>query len=108
MYFLHYFQLSGCLAVVVGRSAIVGSPMAELLKLSNCTVTVCHSRTRDLAAAVGSADVVVVAARKAGLVRGEWIKEGAVVVDCGINQVEDKTKKSGERTVEIQYKKENC
>ena len=89
------FQLEGCTAVVIGRSSIVGSPMSQLLKWSHATVTVCHSRTKDLGCVVSSADVVVAAAGSAGLVKGEWIKEGAVVIDCGINSISDASKKSG-------------
>jgi methylenetetrahydrofolate dehydrogenase (NADP+) / methenyltetrahydrofolate cyclohydrolase len=83
--------LAGADAVVVGRSTIVGKPMAHLLLRRHATVTICHSRTRDLAAVVGRADVLVVAAGKPGLVRGEWVKPGAAVVDVGINRRDDGT-----------------
>jgi len=83
-------ELKGAHAVVVGRSAIVGKPQALLLLERHCTVTICHSRTKDLAAEVGRADVVVAAVGKAELVKGSWIKEGAVVIDVGINRVNDK------------------
>jgi methylenetetrahydrofolate dehydrogenase (NADP+)/methenyltetrahydrofolate cyclohydrolase len=84
-------KLAGANAVVVGRSTIVGKPMALLLLQRHATITVCHSRTRDLAAVVGSADVLIAAVGKPGLVRGEWVKPGAAVVDVGINRREDGT-----------------
>jgi methylenetetrahydrofolate dehydrogenase (NADP+)/methenyltetrahydrofolate cyclohydrolase len=80
-------RLDGARAVVVGRSTIVGRPMAQLLLAENATVTIAHSRTRDLAALCREADVLVVAVGRAGLVRGDWIKPGAVVLDVGINRV---------------------
>ncbi len=82
-------DLYGLHAVVVGASNIVGRPMAMELLLAGCTVTVTHRFTRDLAMHVGLADIVVVAAGKPGLVKGEWIKEGAIVIDVGINRQED-------------------
>jgi methylenetetrahydrofolate dehydrogenase (NADP+)/methenyltetrahydrofolate cyclohydrolase len=82
-------DLAGADAVVVGRSTIVGKPMALLLLQRHATVTICHSRTRDLRDVVGRADVLVVAVGKPGLVRGEWVKPGAAVVDVGINRRED-------------------
>ena len=78
--------LAGANAVVVGRSNMVGKPMAALLLGADATVTVCHSRTRDLAAVVGRADVVVAAVGRAEMIRGDWIKPGAVVIDVGINR----------------------
>jgi len=81
--------LTGKRAVVVGRSNIVGKPVAMLLLARHMTVTVCHSRTRDLAAEVGNADVVVAAVGVAKLVQGDWIKPGAVVLDVGINRDEE-------------------
>ena len=80
-------SLAGLDAVVVGRSNIVGKPMAQLLLSENCTVTIAHSRTRDLAAVVGRADIVVAAVGRAEMVRGDWIKPGAIVIDVGINRV---------------------
>lgn len=80
-------QLAGLDAVVVGRSNIVGKPMAQLLLAENCTVTIAHSRTRELAAAVARADVVVAAVGRAQMVSGAWIKPGAIVIDVGINRV---------------------
>jgi len=81
--------LSGKRAVVIGRSAIVGRPMALLLLNADATVTVCHSRTRDLASEVAGADVVVAAIGRPRFVPGEWIKPGAVVIDVGINRGAD-------------------
>lgn len=80
-------ELSGANAVVVGRSNIVGKPMAQLLLAENCTVTVAHSRTRDLAEVVRQADIVVAAVGRPQMVKGEWIREGAIVIDVGINRV---------------------
>jgi len=79
-------ELRGATAVVIGRSLLVGKPVALLLLEQHATVTLCHSRTRDLGAAVHGADVVVAAIGRAELVRGEWIKDGAVVIDVGINR----------------------
>ena len=80
-------DLTGLEAVVVGRSNIVGKPMAQLLLNENCTVTIAHSRTRDLSAVVRRADIVVAAVGRAEMVRGDWIKPGATVIDVGINRV---------------------
>jgi methylenetetrahydrofolate dehydrogenase (NADP+)/methenyltetrahydrofolate cyclohydrolase len=82
-------NLSGMDAVVVGRSDIVGKPMAMLLLAANCTVTICHSRTKNLADIVARADLIVAAVGRAEMVKGDWIKEGAVVIDVGINRVAD-------------------
>ena len=82
-------DLSGMEAVVVGRSNIVGKPMAALLLAENCTVTIAHSRTRDIASIVHRADIVVAAVGRAEMVKGEWIKPGATVIDVGINRVVD-------------------
>lgn len=81
-------SLSGAKAVIVGRSNIVGKPLAALLTREHCTVTVAHSRTRDLAGECGAADIVVAAVGVPKLVKGSWIKEGATVIDVGINRVE--------------------
>jgi methylenetetrahydrofolate dehydrogenase (NADP+)/methenyltetrahydrofolate cyclohydrolase len=81
--------LRGARAVVVGRSLLVGKPVAFLLLERHATVTMCHSRTADLAGEVGRADVLVAAAGQAGLVRGEWVRAGAVVIDVGINRGAD-------------------
>ncbi len=80
-------DLRGMHAVVVGRSNIVGKPMAQLLLQADCTVTVAHSRTRDLAAVCREADILVAAVGRPEMVKGDWIKEGAVVIDVGINRV---------------------
>ena len=80
-------ELAGLDAVVVGRSNIVGKPMAQLLLGENCTVTVAHSRTRDLPGVVRRADIVVAAVGRPEMVRGDWIKPGATVIDVGINRV---------------------
>jgi methylenetetrahydrofolate dehydrogenase (NADP+) / methenyltetrahydrofolate cyclohydrolase len=82
-------QLLGARALVVGRSLIVGKPMALLLLERHATVTIAHSRTRDLAAEVGRADVVVAAIGKAELIKGAWIKPGATVIDVGMNRLPD-------------------
>ncbi len=82
-------ELRGARAVVIGRSMLVGKPLALLLLERHATVTLCHSRTVDLAAEVSRADVVVAAAGKAGLVRGAWVRPGAVVVDVGMNRGPD-------------------
>jgi methylenetetrahydrofolate dehydrogenase (NADP+) / methenyltetrahydrofolate cyclohydrolase len=78
--------LAGAQAVVVGRSNMVGKPMAALLLNANATVTVCHSKTRDLAATVGRADLLVAAVGRPQMIRGDWVKPGAVVIDVGINR----------------------
>ena len=80
-------DLSGLNAVVVGRSNIVGKPMANLLLAANCTVTVAHSRTRDLPALARTADILVAAVGRPEMIRGDWVKEGATVIDVGINRV---------------------
>ncbi|MEH6750799.1 MAG: bifunctional methylenetetrahydrofolate dehydrogenase/methenyltetrahydrofolate cyclohydrolase FolD [Paracoccaceae bacterium] len=84
----HHGDLSGMEAVVIGRSNIVGKPMAQLLLGESCTVTVAHSRTRDLAGVVRRADIVVAAVGRAQMVPGDWIKPGATVIDVGINRVD--------------------
>ncbi len=80
-------NLSGKEAVVIGRSNIVGKPMALLLLSDHCTVTIAHSRTRDLAEVVGRADIVVAAVGRPQMVKGEWLKPGATVIDVGINRI---------------------
>jgi methylenetetrahydrofolate dehydrogenase (NADP+)/methenyltetrahydrofolate cyclohydrolase len=82
-------ELQGAHAVVVGRSVLVGKPVALLLLERHATVTLCHSRTRDLRDEIGRADVVVAAVGQAALVRGEWIRRGAVVIDVGMNRAAD-------------------
>ena len=81
-------DLSGKDAVVIGRSNIVGKPMAQLLLNENATVTIAHSRTKDLPEVVRRADIVVAAVGRAEMVKGDWIKPGAVVIDVGINRIE--------------------
>jgi methylenetetrahydrofolate dehydrogenase (NADP+)/methenyltetrahydrofolate cyclohydrolase len=80
-------NLAGLDAIVVGRSILVGKPMAQLLLSENCTVTIAHSRTRDLAAKVGEADIVVAAVGQAEMIKGDWIKPGATVIDVGTSRV---------------------
>lgn len=94
-------ETSGANAVVIGRSMIVGKPMALLLmgKGVNATVTVAHSRTRELAAVCRQADILVAAIGKPGFVTADFVKDGAVVIDVGINRVEDSSKKRGFRLV---------
>lgn len=87
-------DLSGLEAVVVGRSNIVGKPMAQLLLGENCTVTVAHSRTHDLASVVHRGDIVVAAVGRPEMIKGEWIKPGATVIDVGINRVPGEDGKS--------------
>ena len=82
-------DLTGLHAVVIGRSVIVGKPMAQLLLNANCTVTTAHSKTRDLPALCRSADIVVAAIGKPKTVKADWIKDGAIVIDVGINRLED-------------------
>lgn len=82
-------DLSGLEAVVVGRSTIVGKPMAQLLLGENCTVTVAHSRTRDLPSVCRRADLLVAAVGRPEMIRGDWVKPGAIVIDVGINRVAD-------------------
>jgi methylenetetrahydrofolate dehydrogenase (NADP+) / methenyltetrahydrofolate cyclohydrolase len=79
--------LAGKEAVVIGRSNIVGKPMAQLLLQRHCTVTIAHSRTRDLAAVARRADILAAAVGRPGMVRGDWVKPGAIVIDVGINRV---------------------
>ncbi len=91
MYLLHYYQvpLRGKNAVIVGRSSIVGKPAAMMLLNEDCTVTICHSKTENLAAFTRNADILVSAVGKAGIIRGNMIREGAAVVDVGINRTEN-------------------
>ncbi len=99
---VHGRDLSGLNAVVVGRSNIVGKPMASLLLAANATVTVAHSRTRDLPALCRTADILVAAVGRPEMIRGDWVKEGATVIDVGINRIpapekgEDKTRLVGD------------
>ncbi len=84
----HLGELSGANAVVIGRSNIVGKPMAQLLLKESCTVTIAHSRTRDLPAVCRGADILVAAVGRPEMVRGDWIRPGATVIDVGINRLE--------------------
>jgi len=97
-------ELSGLDAVVIGRSILVGKPMAQLLLKESCTVTVAHSRTRDLADVVRRADIVVAAVGRPKMVKGDWIKPGAIVIDVGINRLppEPGTKK-GKLVGDVDY-----
>jgi methylenetetrahydrofolate dehydrogenase (NADP+)/methenyltetrahydrofolate cyclohydrolase len=92
-------KIEGANAVVLGRSNIVGMPVALLLLSRNATVTVCHSRTRDLPAVIHQADILIAAIGKMEMVRGDWIKPGAAIIDVGINERPDSTKKKGYRLV---------
>jgi len=92
-------QLDGCNAVVLGRSNIVGMPVALLLVERNATVTICHSRTRNLADVCRSADVLVAAVGRPEMVRGDWVKPGAVVIDVGVNRVDDPSQEKGYKLV---------
>jgi methylenetetrahydrofolate dehydrogenase (NADP+) / methenyltetrahydrofolate cyclohydrolase len=97
-------DLSGLEAVVIGRSNIVGKPMAQLLTDANATVTVAHSRTRDLPAVVRRADIVVAAVGRPEMVRGDWIKPGATVIDVGINRLPpDEGKEKGRLVGDVVY-----
>eukprot|EP00656_Telonema_subtile_P043202 TRINITY_DN495_c0_g1_i1.p1 TRINITY_DN495_c0_g1~~TRINITY_DN495_c0_g1_i1.p1 ORF type:complete len:250 (-),score=75.71 TRINITY_DN495_c0_g1_i1:318-1067(-) len=92
-------QIAGADAVVVGRSNIVGMPAARLLQDRNATVTVCHSRTKDLEGTVKRADIVVAAIGRPEMIKGSWLKPGAVVIDVGINAVDDPSDKRGYKLV---------
>ncbi len=92
-------KLEGSRAVVLGRSNIVGLPVSFLLLHANATVTVCHSRTRDLPSVTREADVLVAAVGRPEMVRRDWVKPGAVVIDVGINRISDPSQKSGFRLV---------
>ena len=87
-------DLTGLKAVVIGRSNLVGKPLAQLLLAANCTVTMAHSHTRDLAALARTADILVAATGRAAMVRGAWIKPGATVIDVGINRIEGEAGKT--------------
>jgi methylenetetrahydrofolate dehydrogenase (NADP+)/methenyltetrahydrofolate cyclohydrolase len=97
----HHGSLSGMNAVVVGRSNIVGKPMAQLLLGDSCTVTIAHSRTKDLAAVCQGADILVAAVGRPEMIPGDWVKPGATVIDVGINRIQhpenpEKTKLVGD------------
>ncbi|ONH67931.1 C-1-tetrahydrofolate synthase, mitochondrial [Cyberlindnera fabianii] len=92
-------EIAGKNAVVLGRSDIVGIPVATLLQKKNATVTICHSKTENIPEIVKNADIVVAAIGQPNFVKGEWLKEGAIVIDVGINYIPDATKKSGQKLV---------
>ncbi|HEX9797469.1 MAG TPA: bifunctional methylenetetrahydrofolate dehydrogenase/methenyltetrahydrofolate cyclohydrolase FolD [Anaerolineales bacterium] len=92
-------ELSGARAVVLGRSNIVGMPVSLLLVKENATVTICHSRTKDLPAVTRQADVLVAAIGRAEMVKGDWIQPGAHVIDVGVNRVDDPSTERGYRLV---------
>jgi len=96
-------DLSGLNAVIIGRSNIVGKPMASLLLKANATVTICHSRTKDLPEVACSADILVAAVGRAEMVKGEWIKPGAVVIDVGINRIEVDGEKKNKLVGDVNY-----
>jgi methylenetetrahydrofolate dehydrogenase (NADP+)/methenyltetrahydrofolate cyclohydrolase len=101
MYMLraHDVRTSGAACVIVGRSNIVGKPMAALMTQADATVTICHSRTRDLGAETRRGDILIVAAGRPRMLTAEMVKAGAVVIDVGMNRIPDPTKKSGTRLV---------
>jgi methylenetetrahydrofolate dehydrogenase (NADP+)/methenyltetrahydrofolate cyclohydrolase len=90
-------KFEGANAVVLGRSNIVGMPVALLLVRKNATVTICHSRTKDLPAVTRQADILIAAVGRPEMVRADWVKPGAVVIDVGVNRVDDATKEKGYR-----------
>jgi methylenetetrahydrofolate dehydrogenase (NADP+) / methenyltetrahydrofolate cyclohydrolase / formyltetrahydrofolate synthetase len=92
-------DITGKHAVVLGRSRIVGMPMAMLLIQSNATVTICHSRTQNVENIIKNADIVIAACGQSQMVKGEWLKDNAIVIDVGINSIEDKTRERGYRLV---------
>lgn len=96
--------IEGKTALVIGRSNIVGKPMAALLTKANATVTIAHSRTRDLTALISAADILVAGLGKPEFVKGEWVKPGSVVIDVGINSVDDPSSPKGFRLVgDVEY-----
>jgi 5,10-methylene-tetrahydrofolate dehydrogenase/methenyl tetrahydrofolate cyclohydrolase len=92
-------EIEGKEAVILGRSNIVGLPVSMLLLHRNATITICHSRTQDLAEVTKRADILIAAVGRAEMVKKEWVKPGAVVIDVGINRVDDETRKRGYRLV---------
>ena len=92
-------EIEGKEAVILGRSNIVGLPVSMLLLHRNATITICHSRTQDLAKVTKRADILIAAVGRAEMVKKEWVKPGAVVIDVGINRVDDETRKRGYRLV---------
>ncbi len=104
----HHGSLSGMDAVVIGRSNIVGKPMAQLLLGDSCTVTIAHSRTKDLAEVVRRADIVVAAVGRPEMVPGDWIKPGATVIDVGINRLDAPEKGEGKTRLVGDVDYESC
>lgn len=104
----HHGSLSGMDAVVVGRSNIVGKPMAQLLLGDSCTVTIAHSRTKDLADVVRRADIVVAAVGRPEMIPGDWIKKGATVIDVGINRLNAPEKGEGKTKLVGDVHYESC
>ena len=97
-------NLSGLDAIVIGRSILVGKPMAQLLLAESCTVTIAHSRTKDLPEAVRRADIVVAAVGRPEMVKGDWIREGATVIDVGINRLPPESgKERGKLVGDVDY-----
>ncbi len=92
-------NLTGLEALIIGRSNLNGKPMAQLLLKEDCTVTIGHSKTKNLKELCQKADIVVAAVGRANLVKGDWVKEGAIVIDVGINREEDKAEKKGYKIV---------
>jgi 5,10-methylene-tetrahydrofolate dehydrogenase/methenyl tetrahydrofolate cyclohydrolase len=92
-------EIAGANAVVLGRSNIVGMPAALMLVKRNATVTVCHSRTKDIEGVIRHADILIAAIGRPHFVKGDWIKAGATVIDVGTNVIDDATRKSGKRLV---------
>jgi len=92
-------NLTGLEALIIGRSNLNGKPMAQLLLKEDCTVTIGHSKNKNLKELCQKADIVVAAVGRANLVKGDWVKEGAIVIDVGINREEDKTEKKGYKIV---------
>ncbi len=104
----HHGSLSGMDAVVIGRSNIVGKPMAQLLLGDSCTVTIAHSRTKDLADVVRRADIVVAAVGRPEMVPGDWIKAGATVIDVGINRLDAPERGAGKTRLVGDVDYESC
>ncbi|MEK6796256.1 MAG: bifunctional methylenetetrahydrofolate dehydrogenase/methenyltetrahydrofolate cyclohydrolase FolD [Spirochaetota bacterium] len=96
-------EMKGKHAVVAGRSNIVGKPLAQLLLAEHATVTICHSRTVDLAAVCKSADILCAAIGKPEMIKGDWVKEGAVVIDVGVNRVDDTSEKGYKLVGDVAY-----
>lgn len=98
-------NINGKRAVIIGRSNIVGKPISILLLKENCTVTICHSKTRNLAKEIKQADILIAAIGRAEFIKGSWIKKGAIVIDVGINRIEDKSSAKGYKIVgDINFK----